>query len=83
MRDILVKVVNEEYPQQLARLRSEVLLLWGEDDSEVPVLLAREALDLLKRAGVAARLETVPGVGHQLPLAAPWRLRQAIESVLA
>lgn len=83
MRDILVRVVNEEYPQQMASLRSEVLLLWGEDDSEVPVPIARQALGLMERAGVPVRLEVVPGVGHHLPLTAPWRLREAIESVLS
>lgn len=83
MRDILVKMVNEEYSQELAGLRSEVLLVWGEEDAEVPVPIASEALRLMETSGVLARLEIVPGVGHHLPLEAPWRLRQAIESVLS
>ncbi len=82
MRDILVKVVNEEYPDQLAAIRSPVLLLWGEDDTEVPLSVARAAHDIIIRSGGSSRLETVPGVGHHLPLSAPLRLRQAIESVM-
>lgn len=82
MRDILVKVVNEEYPGQLAAIRSPVVLLWGEDDTEVPLSVARAAHDIIVRSGGSSRLETVPGVGHHLPLSAPWRLRQAIESVM-
>jgi pimeloyl-ACP methyl ester carboxylesterase len=83
MRDILVKVVNEEYPDQLAALRSPVVLLWGEDDTEVPVSVARAAHEIILRSGGSSRLEIIPGVGHHLPLVAPLRLRQAIESVIS
>jgi hypothetical protein len=40
MRDILVKVVNETYEGEMARLESHVLLLWGDADREVPVAVA-------------------------------------------
>lgn len=83
MRDILVKMVNEEYPDQLAAIRSPVMLLWGEDDTEVPVAVARAAHEIILRSGGSSRLEIVPGVGHHLPLVAPGRLREAIESVMS
>jgi pimeloyl-ACP methyl ester carboxylesterase len=74
MRDILVKVVNESYEEQLARVKSPVHLLWGAEDRDVPVEVAETAHDLLEDS----TLEIVPGVGHLLPTQAPDTLRQAI-----
>jgi len=79
MRDILVKVVNEGYEPQLRELRSRVLLLWGEDDREVPVTVAEQALRIIRQAGGTAELEVLPGVGHLVPSQAP----EAISRVLA
>ncbi len=75
MRDILVKVVNESYESQLGRLTGHVHLLWGADDSDVPVSVA-EAADALI---ADSTLEVLPGVGHFLPIQAPDALRAAIE----
>jgi pimeloyl-ACP methyl ester carboxylesterase len=79
MRDILVKVVNEEYPAQLARLGSHVHMVWGSDDAEVPVAVAERALTMVDRG----ELEMIDGVGHHVPLQAPDRLRAIVESLLA
>lgn len=78
MRDILVKVVNEEYPTELRSISSDVLLLWGGNDREVPVDVAERALSMTTNA----RLEVIEGVGHHVPLEAPERLRTAVESFL-
>lgn len=78
MRDILVKVVNEEYPDQMAALSNEVHLIWGSADGEVPVDVARRALQVIAHGD----LEVVEGVGHHLPLQAPGRLRSLVESLL-
>ncbi len=75
MRDILVKVVNESYEGQLGRITSHVHLLWGADDSDVPVSVA-EAADALI---ADSTLQILPGVGHFLPIQAPGALREAIE----
>ena len=40
MRDVLVRVVNESYESQLGRIDKRVHLLWGAEDSEVPVSIA-------------------------------------------
>ena len=79
MREILVKVVNESYEAQLKELRNRVVLLWGEDDHEVPVTVAEEALRIIRQTGGTAELEVLPGVGHLVPTQAP----EAISRVLA
>lgn len=79
MRDILVKVVNEEYPDQLTALDSRVHLLWGRNDEEVPLVVAERAAGLL---GDRAHLQVLDGVGHHVPLEAPDELRRVIDSVL-
>ena len=79
MRDILVKVVNEGYEPQLRELRNRVLLLWGENDNDVPVAVAEKALRIIRQAGGTAELEVLPGVGHLVPTQSP----EAIARVLA
>lgn len=83
MRDILVKVVNEEYPEQLGALRSDVHLLWGDSDTEVPVEVAHRAAELIEASGGSWSLEVLTGVGHHVPLEAPEELRKVIDSLLA
>jgi pimeloyl-ACP methyl ester carboxylesterase len=83
MRDILVKVINESYEDQLRQLRSEVHLLWGDRDAEVPVPVARLAADIIGQAGnTTAQVEVVSGVGHHLPIEAPDELRRVVDSML-
>ena len=79
MREVLVKVVNESYEGELARLKSRVILLWGEDDGEVPVAVAERSLRIIRQAGGSAELEVLPEIGHLLPTQAPG----AISRVLA
>jgi len=82
MRDILVKVVNEQYPDKLRALRSEVLMLWGERDDEAPVDAAAEAASIINDAGGSCTLEVLAGVGHHVPLEAADDLRRVVSSVL-
>lgn len=82
MRDILVRVVNEGYSEELARIASEVVLLWGEEDREVPPGTAIIAREIMEEAGVVVRLEIVPGVGHHLPTERPGLLRDVIEKLV-
>ena len=83
MRDILVKAVHESYEPQLKALKSPVSLLWGEADSEVPVEVARRAVEMITGAGGEAELEVLAGIGHFLPVQAPNALRRAIDGALA
>ena len=83
MREILVKVVNESYEDELSRASSPMTLLWGADDSEVPPQVGREAVEIVERAGrTDASLTVVDGVGHHLPIEAPALLRQSVEAAL-
>lgn len=75
MRDILVKVTNESYEQQLGAIEVPVHILHGERDDAVPLEVAERAAATI---GDNATLTVVPGVGHQLPTQAPEALRDAI-----
>ena len=77
MRDILVKVVNESYETYLPDVACPVRMVWGEVDSEVPLEVARRAGALLKDA----ELDVVEGCGHDVPGAAPDRIRAAIKAL--
>jgi pimeloyl-ACP methyl ester carboxylesterase len=74
MRDVHVRVVNESYDEQLRAIRCPVELVWGDDDDQVPVAVARAAQQLLP----TARLTTVPGAGHLVPVTASGELREAV-----
>lgn len=82
MRDVLVKVVNEGYEQQLRDVVCDVYLLWGSSDREVPVSVARMAADVVNQTGDSAQLKILDGVGHHVPLEAPEELRSVIQSYL-
>ena len=78
MREVLVKVVNESYEQQLEALSPPVDLIWGAQDREVPVDQARVALQLMKAGGCRVNLSVIPGAGHDLPISHPDSLRDPI-----
>jgi pimeloyl-ACP methyl ester carboxylesterase len=82
MRDILVKVVNEEYREELARQTKPVKLLWGENDREVPIAVANESARLIVAGGGEADVEVVDDVGHHLPTQAPDSLRAAVGKLI-
>jgi pimeloyl-ACP methyl ester carboxylesterase len=79
MRDVLVRLVNERYDDALSALACPVELVWGEDDTEVPVESARALVDVIPEA----TLTVCPGAGHLVPLTAPAALRGAVERALA
>lgn len=82
MRDILVRVVNEEYPEELAAQTKPVSLLWGSLDQEVPVEVAHRSAEIIQTGGGKASVEVVEGVGHMLPVQAPDSLRAAVAGML-
>lgn len=79
LRDVLVRVVNEDYREQLAALRCPLVLVQGEHDTAAPVDRARRA------AGMAARAEVVvvPGSAHLLDAALSAEVRRAVDRVAA
>jgi pimeloyl-ACP methyl ester carboxylesterase len=83
MRDVLVKVVNESYDDQLRQLADAdeantitVDILHGEHDHAVPREVAERAAAML--GSDKATLTIVPGAGHQLPTEAPDVVRDKI-----
>jgi pimeloyl-ACP methyl ester carboxylesterase len=74
MREVMVKAVNETYEAPFAAFPGPVELIWGEDDREVPVVVATRAQTL--RSGVS--LTVCPGTAHLVPTEAPSRLRDVI-----
>jgi len=60
MRDILVRVINEDYRDDLARITAPVRMVWGENDTAAPADAGLAASQLIKNA----TFRVVPGAGH-------------------
>lgn len=84
MRDTLVTVVSESFEGELARLSVPTRLVWGAQDTAVPVALAAQAYELITKGktGRDVALEIIPDVGHLVPSQAPDSVRRAIEELL-
>jgi pimeloyl-ACP methyl ester carboxylesterase len=73
MRQVLVRTVNERYEEELAQVRCPVELVWGDDDRDAPLAVARLAQARLR----CGALTVCPGAGHLTPLTAAAALRTA------
>ena len=70
MRDILVKVVNEDLSKEAAKISVPTLLIWGSEDVAAPVEDAKKMESLMKDAALIvldgythyAYLEALPRV---------------------
>jgi pimeloyl-ACP methyl ester carboxylesterase len=78
VRDVLVAMVAESYEAELAQLRCPVALVWGRDDTTVPLDVALAA----QRVAPTATLEVLDAVGHLVPTEAPERLAAAALTML-
>ncbi len=63
MRQVFVRVVNEDLTEPARTIECRTLLLWGSDDEEAPVWLAERYRSLL---GDRATLEILPHKDHHL-----------------
>jgi pimeloyl-ACP methyl ester carboxylesterase len=79
MREVLVRLVNERYDDAVSALACPVELVWGEDDTDVPVETARALVGAIPHA----QLTVCRGSGHLVPVSAPAELRSAVERALA
>ncbi len=75
MREVLVRVVNETYADELRSVGVPVRLVWGSDDQAAGAWIVEAALALLP-PGSTAHVE--PGVGHDIHLSRPDLIREAI-----
>lgn len=82
MREVLVTAVNESYEAELARLGVPVHLLWGSEDTDVPVEVAEKAAEVIRSAHDTVEVQRLDGVGHHVPLTAPTALRDAVTGML-
>ncbi len=78
MRDVLVTAVNESYEHELTELDLPVSLVWGANDTDVPLWVPERALQLLRER---ATLEVIADAGHFVPTTHPEALRSAIEAL--
>jgi pimeloyl-ACP methyl ester carboxylesterase len=74
MRGVFVRLLAEQYADLLPAISCPVDLVWGAEDSEVPVEVAERARPLFPEA----RLVTLPGIGHLVPTEAPAELRRIV-----
>ena len=60
LQKILRKVIHFDQTEQLKKIKTKTLLLWGENDSDVPLRIAREMNDLISNS----ELEIIENAGH-------------------
>ncbi len=60
MRESFVRIVNLDLARRLKSIRNETLLVWGEDDRETPLSMARRMQAEIPEAGLAV----IPNAGH-------------------
>ena len=80
MRDVLVRLVNEDYRDELERVRCPVALVWGEQDQVVPSLVASSAVAHIDQL---ALLKYVEDAGHDVHVDAPEAVVEAVSAVVS
>ncbi len=83
MRQVLVRLLAEDYTPALASLRCPVELVWGDDDTAAPLEVARTVASTIEAAPASVRLTVCPAAGHLTPLTVPGELRAAVDRLLA
>lgn len=79
MREVLVRVVNEDYSAELEALQCPVAMCWGAQDSAAPVAVAEQAAAMI---GHLISFDVIEGVGHDVAREAPDRLAAALDEVV-
>ena len=79
MRDIMVKTVNENYDDDLAKVATPTWMVWGENDIAAPTVAGKVASERIR----GARWTVIPGEGHLLTPALAAAVRAATEEALA
>lgn len=79
MRDIMVTTVNENYDDDLAKIRTPTWMVWGENDTAAPTSAGKVASQKIR----GAHWTVVPGEAHLLTPALGAAVRNAIEEARA
>ena len=80
MRDVFVRLVNEDYHDQLARIACPVGFCWGANDTAAPPAIAEAAATIVSNC---VALDIVDGAGHDVHREAPDALNAVIDAVAA
>lgn len=78
MRDIMVKTVNENYDDDLAKLATPTWMVWGENDTAAPAAAGKVASEKIR----GARWTVVSGEAHLLTPVLGAAVRSAVEEAL-
>ncbi|MBO4749586.1 MAG: alpha/beta hydrolase [Lachnospiraceae bacterium] len=76
MRKCLVMAVNEDLTDLLAKIRQDVLLIWGDKDTATPISDAKLMEEKIPNSGLAV----LPGAGHFSFLEQPQRFRSILRA---
>lgn len=78
MRNVMVRVVSEDYRDDLATLRVPVRFIWGADDAAAPAAAARAAAELVE----GSTFRELAGQGHLLGPALRAGVREELDVLL-
>lgn len=78
MRQVLVRLTNENYAEQIARIQCPVELVWADNDTEAPLGVAEAVAEQVP----GANLTVCPGAGHMTLLTVPDTVRKAVDRAL-
>ena len=78
MRQCMVKAINEDLTELLPKIRQEVLLIWGDQDTATPIRDAHIMEENIPNCGLAV----IPGTGHFSFLEKPAQFRGIMEAYL-
>ena len=70
--------VGESYEAELVLITTPTTLVWGADDRDVPVTIARRSIDQMK---AATNLVVLEHVGHLVPVQAAELLASEVSKV--
>jgi pimeloyl-ACP methyl ester carboxylesterase len=79
LRPTLVRLVNADLREYMPRIAAPTLLIWGADDAETPVAMARQMERLIPDAG----LVVLEGAGHYSYLDQPARFARIVSHFIA
>ena len=77
MRETLVKAVNDDLEDKLPNIKSNVKLVWGENDMDVPVSIAEKSQKLISNS----ELTIIPNQGHNMLRSNPISVFEVLKSL--
>ncbi len=74
MRETIKKVINDDLFGDLAKIKTNTLIIWGGKDKMIPLKYAY----IFKEKILGSSLEIIPGIGHSPHLEVPEKLAEII-----